>query len=207
MSTDLKKDNNHTIFLILAAAILISAGFQIGFSELPEVSEVLIAGTASTVFSAVLVMLTNLLPHDIKHKLVFTRPFNEMPASRIHKLTFKDPRIDSELASSRWPDVFDNEIEPEHRNSRWYQQIYKLVKDKPEVLQAHRSFLLYRDVFSGMVMLLLIAMVWQWLGDPTLIGPLTPEVFYTLGWFTLLSQLAARFSGNRFAVNAVAAAM
>jgi len=207
MSTDLKKDNNHAIFLILAAAILISAGFQIGFSELPEISEALIAGTASAVFSAVLVMLTNLLPHDIKHKLVFTRPFNEMPAGRIHKLTIKDPRIDSVLASSRWPDVFDSEIEPGLRNSRWYQQIYKSVKDKPEVLQAHRSFLLYRDVFSGMVMLLLIAAVWQWLGDPTLIGPLTPEVFYTLGGFTLLSQLAARFSGNRFVVNAVAVAM
>lgn len=207
MTTDLKQDNNRTTFLTLVAAILFSTGFQVGFSKLPNISEVILAGAASSVFSTVLVMLTNLLPHDLKHKLIFTRLFNEMPACRIHKLILKDPRIDYELANEQWPDVFSNKADPGQRNSLWYQQIYKTVKDKPEVIQAHRNFLLYRDICSGMFMLLLIAAVWQYIGDPTLTGLLVPAVFYTLGGFTLLSLIAARFAGNRFVVNTVAAAM
>lgn len=207
MGTDLKAENNKSIFLILTASVLLSAGFQLGFTKLPGWSEAVIAGTASTLLSAVLVMFCNLLSHDIKHKLIFTRVVNEMPASRIHRLSQKDPRIDTEQAKTRWPEVFDDNISPDLRNSRWYQQIYKSVKDNPEVRQAHRNFLLYRDVFSGMVVLLVLATAWHWLGDPGLVGPLVPAVFYTLSGFTLIALFAARFAGNRFVINAVAAAL
>jgi len=207
MSTDLKKENDRNIFLILTGAILLSAGLQHGFSKLPEWSEFIIAGTASPIFAAVLVMTSNLLPHNIKHKLVFTRFKNEMPAGRVHKLSQQDPRIDIAQAKVKWPDIFDDGVPPAQRNSRWYGQIYTPVKDKPEVLQAHRNFLLYRDAFSGLIMLLMFAGFWNWQGNHDLIEPFIPSVFYALSGFTFLSLVAARFAGHRFVVNAVAVAL
>ncbi|WP_445358802.1 hypothetical protein [Microbulbifer sp. ANSA005] len=206
MSTDLKTDNKKTIFSILVSGILVGAGFQIGFTEIPSWKEVIVAGTASPLISAVLIMLTNLIPHDIKHKLIFTRLFNEMPAGRIHKLIRKDPRLDVIQAQTKWPEIFAKDTTADQRNSFWYQKIYKPVKEIPGVQQSHRDFLLYRDVFSGFIMLFLIATGWHWFGDRTLIGPILPSVFYILGIFTFLSLLAARFTGKRFVINAVAAA-
>ncbi|GAW97076.1 MULTISPECIES: hypothetical protein [Colwellia] len=207
MTTNLKKENNTPIFSILAAALLLCAGFQLGFDRLPDLTEALVAGTASTIFSAVLVMLTNLLSHNIKHKIIFTRFTNEMPACRINKLCRKDSRIDYQAAKERWSKVFDSATPAFERNSLWYRHIYKPVKDTNEVRQAHRSFLLYRDVFSGLVMLFITAFVWHLLGDPELIGEIVPEVFWVLGIFSALSLIAARNSGNRFVVNAVATAL
>lgn len=207
MSNDLKKENNQPIFLILMGALLLSAGFQLGFDHLPALTEAALAGTASILFSAVLIMITNLIPHDIKHKLVFTRFTNEMPAGRIIKLTASDPRIDIDMAKAKWPDVYDESISEDQRNRLWYKQIYKPVKNRDEVLQAHRSFLLYRDVFSGLFTILIGLLIWHWWGDQTLLGPLKDSVFITIGLFTLLSMLAARTSGNRFVINAVATAL
>jgi hypothetical protein len=207
MATDLKKENNKTIFSILTAALLLCAGFQLGFDKLPELSEALIAGTASAVFSSILVMLTNLLTHNLKHKIVFTRIKDEMPAGRIDKLCHKDQRIDCQAAQEKWPDIFASETSPADRNSLWYRQIYKPVQDTNPVQQAHRSFLLYRDVMTGAIMLLIIATGWNFWGSPELIGELVSEVFWVLGLFGLISLIAARNAGNRFVVNAVATAL
>ena len=207
MTTDLKKENNKQIFYILSSALLLCAGFQLGFDRLPEVSEALIAGTASALFSAVLIMLTNLLSHNIKHKIIFTRFVNEMPASRVNKLCRKDSRIDYQAVEDRWPKVFDSVTPAFERNSLWYRHIYKPVKDTNEVRQAHRNFLLYRDVFSALVMIFLATWVWHVFGDPELIGKIVSEVFWVLGIFGILSLIAARNSGNRFVVNAVATAL
>lgn len=79
MTTDLKTQNNLKISALLAAAILICAGFQRGFDSVPTLQQGLFTGTAGIIFSAVLVLITNLLPHNIKHKLVFLRLVDEMP--------------------------------------------------------------------------------------------------------------------------------
>lgn len=207
MSTDLKKENNKSIFSILIAVILVCTGFQLGFNKLPDLAETLVAGTASTLFSAILVMLTNLLSHNIKHKMIFTRFVDEMPASRVNKLCFNDSRVDFRAAQKRWPEIFDPLTSSSERNSLWYRHIYKPVKDTNEVRQAHRSFLLYRDVFSGLVIIFFSTWIWQLLGHSELIGEIVPEVFITLGVSNLLVFVAARNAGNRFVVNAVATAL
>jgi len=115
--------------------------------------------------------------------------------------------VDAVEVESRWPEVFSADTAASDRNGLWYRNIYKTVKDAPEVLQAHRNFLLYRDVFSGLLGVLLIVVGWSFWGPEELFGAFKIEVYVVLGVFTLLSMMAARNAGNRFVVNAVAAAI
>ncbi len=207
MSNDLKTENNRTIFLILTASLVFSAGFQVGFSTVSNISEMLVAGTGSLILSAILVMVANILPQSVKHKLVFTRFKDELPAGRIDEICKRDARIEFDVVKNQWPEVFSEAIDSATRNTRWYQQIYKPVKDADEVLQAHRSFLLYRDVFSGLVLILMATIIWSWFGDAKLFGEIKPVVFYVQGILMFLSLIAARVAGNRFVVNAIAVAV
>jgi hypothetical protein len=206
METDLKKQNNLKISALLSAAILVCAGFQHGSDSVPTVQEGLFTGTAGVIFSAVLVLLTNLLPHSIKHKLVFLRFVNEMPGCRVDRLCKRDSRLVFEDVSSRWPRVFDESASESQRNALWYRDIYKPVKNSNEVLQSHRSFLLYRDTLSGLVVLLICTGLWEFLGNPQLFGEIIPAVYLVLVVSALLAMIAAHNAGNRFVVNAVAVA-
>lgn len=204
MTTDLKKQNNLKISALLAAIILICAGFQRGFDSVPTLQQGLFTGTAGIIFSAVLVLITNLLPHSIKHKLVFLRLVEEMPGGRVHRLCKRDSRVVYDDVASRWPQVFDETISDNDRNALWYRDIYKPVRESHEVRQAHRSFLLYRDTLSGLVALLIITGLWDFQGDPHLLGEIVPAVYIALSISALLALFAARNAGNRFVVNAVA---
>ena len=205
MENDLKKENSRNVFFIMAASLVLSAFIQFD-AKLSSLIDLTIAGSGSLMLSAVLVMLANILPQSVKHKIVFTRLKNELPACRIDRLCKKDSRINYEAVNKQWPDVFSENIDGVTRNSLWYQQIYKPVKNAREVLQAHRSFLLYRDTFSGLMLIFLATIAWSLIGNSEIVGEIKPMVFCIQGALMILSLIAARISGNRFVVNAVAAA-
>lgn len=206
MENDLKKENNRNIFLIMAASLVLSAFFQLGSKSITSWIEFAVVGSGSLMLSAVLLMLTNIVPQSVKHKLVFTRLENELPASRVNQLCMKDSRFEYDSIKQRWPEVFSDDIDEKTRNSRWYQKIYKPVKDTREVMQAHRAFLLYRDTFSGLALIFLATIVWSLIGDAKIIGEIKPVVFFIQGILVIFALIAARVSGDRFVVNAVAAA-
>lgn len=206
MKKDLEKQNNFSVAALLSAAVLVCLGFQYGFNSLPTFKEGLLTGVAGAATLAVMVLITYLLPHDIKHKLVFTRFANEMPGARVQPLCRRDSRIVYEDVASQWPHVFDDAIAEGDRNSLWYRDIYKPVRDTYEVRQSHRSFLLYRDTFSGLFALLICTILWDFLGDPQLLGEIVPAVYGVLVISSLLALLAARNAGNRLVVNSVAVA-
>lgn len=205
MENDLKKENTRNIFFIMAASLVLSAFIQFD-AKLSSLIDLAVAGSGSLMLSAVLVMLANILPQSVKHKIVFTRLKNELPGCRIDRLCKKDSRINYEAVKKHWPDVFSENSDGVTRNSLWYQQIYKPVKNTREVLQAHRSFLLYRDTFSGLMLIFLATIAWSLIGISEIVGEIKPMVFFIQGALMTLSLIAARISGNRFVVNAVAAA-
>lgn len=183
-----------------------SAFFQLGLGSISGFTEILMVGGGSLVLSVVFVLLANILPQGLKHKLVFTRLTNELPACRADALCKKDSRLEFEKIKVRWPEVFSDEIDGSTRNSRWYQQIYKTVKNTNEVLQAHRSFLLYRDAFSGQLLIFIMTLLWALFGSADAIGVIKPSVFAVQIILIVLSLVAARVSGNRLVTNAVVAA-
>lgn len=206
MGSDLKKENSSSLFLILAASMVVSAFFQFDLKAVSNFVDAAVVGGSGVMLSAVLVMIANLIPHSIKHKLVFTRLKNELAGCRVDSLCRKDPRIDYELAQARWPSVFEEGIDPGTRNSRWYQQIYKPVRNEPSVLQAHRSFLLYRDAFSGLLLIFLATLALTLFGKTIFHFTPNPTIFAVQGTLAVFALVAARISGSRFVVNAVAAA-
>ena len=206
MARDLKQENNRGIFLIMSASLVLSAFLQFEFSSLSGLADVFLVGSGGLILSALFVLLANLLPQNIKHKLIFTRYKNELPGCRADQLCKKDSRIEYDIVSQRWPEVFTEGIDGSTRNSRWYQQIYKHVKDSQEVSQAHRNFLLYRDAFSGLFLILLTTISYSFLGASKFVVEIKPVVFLAQGLLTILSLIAARVAGNRLVINAVVAA-
>lgn len=206
MQQDIKKENAKSVFFIMAASLACSAVIQMDVSSNMPLVDYAVVGSGGVLLSAVLVMLSNLLPADVKQKLVFMRLKNELPASRVHFLCKKDPRIEYGVVESRWPEVFDIEIDEATRNTRWYHQIYKTVKDTEEVKQSHRSFLLYRDAFAGLLIIFLVTVASTFAGAIPLIGQVKPSVILIQGVFVLTALAAANVAGKRFVINAVAAA-
>ena len=156
---------------------------------------------AITSFGAV---LSNFLPNSVKHILVFFRFCNVLAGHRCKTLCKKDPRLSVEHLEKRWPELFVQDIEESAQNSYWYREIYSPVKNAPEVLQAHRSFLLYRDAASGLFILLIGLLVWPVIA--VLVSLPSPGVWSLLllvGVILLLGQ-AGRQSGERMVTNAAA---
>lgn len=107
MSTELKTENNKAVVALLTMALLICASFQFDISNI-SIVKALLTSTASALISALLLLLTYIVPCSIKHKIIFTRFVNEMPAGRIHKLCRKDPRIDYQKAVKNGLRFFQN---------------------------------------------------------------------------------------------------
>ena len=65
----------------------------------------------------------------------------------------------------KWPALFLDEMSEDEQNAYWYNEIYRPVRNEPEVLQAHRSFLLFRDAATGLFFLLLGLLLWKVVGE------------------------------------------
>lgn len=209
MADDLKSENRKHIYWLLALPTLLGAAIQ---TEVTNISKewlqlAAIEGTSGAFLYAAALLLTNLLPQNIKHKLVFTKLTNEMPAGRVHRLIEVDPRIDPSTAIAKWPDIFDEKISEAQRNSLWYQYIYKPVRDNPPVQQVHRTFLLFRDVTSGLAFLFLATVVWFVFGLSGTLPQLHSAIPFVFLTSTALTLVVARNAGNRMVVNAVAEAI
>lgn len=156
---------------------------------------------AITSFGAV---LSNFLPNSLKHILVFFRFRNVLPGHRCKMICEKDPRLSMEYLENKWPELFAQDMEENKQNSYWYRKIYSLVRNAPEVLQAHRSFLLYRDAASGLFVIMIGLLVWRFIAVCVSLPSLGVwSLLSLLGVILLLGQ-AGRQSGNRMVVNAVA---
>lgn len=209
MASDLKSENRKHIYWLLALPVLLSAAIQTKTSSISDewLSLVAIEGTSGALLYAAALLLTNLLPSNIKHKLVFTKVTNEMPAGRAHQLVSIDPRIDINTVAEKWPHVFNENTSEAQRNSLWYKHIYKHVRDTPPVQQAHRLFLLFRDVTSGSAFLLIASLIWLAIGLLGILPKLHPIIPFVLLTYTALTLIVARNAGNRIVVNAIAEAL
>jgi hypothetical protein len=209
MADDLKSENRKHIYWLLGLPVLLCAAIQ---TEVTNISEewlqlAAIEGTSGAFLYAAALLLTNLLPQNMKHKLVFTKLTNEMPAGRVHRLIGVDPRIDPSTAIAKWPNIFDEKISEAQRNSLWYQYIYKPVRDNPPVQQVHRTFLLFRDVTSGLAFIFLASVIWFVFGLSGTLPQLHFAIPFVLLTSTVLTLVVARNAGNRMVVNAVAEAI
>lgn len=154
---------------------------------------------ATTVMPVIVLLIVNVLPHDVKSMLVYWKPLGVLPGCEAFtKHGPRDPRID--MASLK-KNVGALPTESTEQNSKWY-KLYKQVPSEPEVREAHKLFLMYRDM--AVLSLPLVTLVPLSLN---VAGASNSTLALAAGLFIiqyLLTALSARWSGIRFVCNVLA---
>ena len=89
-------------------------------------------------------------------------------------------------------------IDPKEQNSLWF-KLYKKVGDEVTVSEAHRMFLLYRDMTTISALLLPLTTIGLYLAHIGWISICTVEAVLVAQFLT--TAVAARHAGNRFVTN------
>lgn len=208
MEKDLKAQNAWPLAAMYVCTLLLVAVVHWGVDEVFEFSlklgEQVLVVAAITAFGGV---LSNFLPNHLKHPLVYWRFRNVLSGHRCRRICEKDPRLLSGDLERKWPKLFLNEMKEYEQNAYWYKEIYRPMRNAPEVLQAHRSFLLFRDAAAGLFLLLVGMVLWNVVGEAAPVQSVSiGAAVIVAGMFVFVSR-AARQSGDRMVANAVVVAM
>lgn len=153
----------------------------------------------TTVLPVVVLLIVNVLPHNVKSALVYWKSLGVLPGTEVFtKYGPADPRIDMAALKKN---VGTLPVDPTEQNTKWY-KLYKLVSNEPEVIEAHKLFLMYRDM--AVMSLALAALVPVTL---LVVGAALLATWLAAGLFVLqylVTALSARWSGIRFVCNVLA---
>ncbi|MDW9726467.1 hypothetical protein GOB91_29950 [Sinorhizobium meliloti] len=151
------------------------------------------------VMPVLILIIVNVLPPDVKAMLVFWKPRGVLPGCEAFtKHGPSDYRIDMAALKKNVGALPDA---PSEQNAKWY-KLYKLVQNDPAVAEAQKDFLMYRDMATLSVPLILIVPL-----SLSFAGVAATGLWLALGFFTvqyLLTALSARWSGIRFVRNVLA---
>jgi hypothetical protein len=153
----------------------------------------------TTVMPVIVLLIVNVLPHDVKSMLVYWKPLGVLPGCEAFtKYGPRDPRIDMAALKKN---VGTLPMELTEQNSKWY-KLYKQVSNEPEVQEAHKLFLMYRDMAVLSLPLLVLVPL-----SLNVAGASNSTLGLAVGMFSvqfLLTALSARWSGIRFVCNVLA---
>jgi hypothetical protein len=144
----------------------------------------------------VLTIACGLLPASWKATLVFWRIKNALPGSRAFtELAKRDPRIDASRLRTK---LGKAPTTPRDENAVWYRW-YKAVQDHVTVQEAHKQFLLNRDL-TGISFLFLVFGTLA-IG-PSGASPVNVAVYLVITMLQyVVFSIVARNHGNRFVSN------
>ena len=150
----------------------------------------------ASVSPVAVLLLSGLLPHNIKAWLVYWKVSNALPAhDAFTKHCYVDARIDVE---SLRKDIGNFPTAPAEQNRLWF-KLYKAVETEPAVSEAHKMYLLYRDMAAISALLLIIVPIGLYLDGTPLVTAGTGLAVFALQY--LIASIAARHSGIRFVTN------
>jgi len=174
--------------VILAAVVLPEA-----FASL-SVSTIATLRAISVILLPIIpLLLTNVISQLMKARLVFWRWNNPYPGSRaFSKYVHSDDRINVEKLRKN---VGEFPTDPKQQNSLWY-ELYRRVQHDGAVVDAHRSFLLFRDMSALSILLLILTALAFYLFKFGLndIGKIA--LIFLCQY--LLAMMSARVTGERF---------
>lgn len=156
-------------------------------------------GLAITVLPVVVLLLTGALSHDAKATLVYWKAKNVLPGCQAFtKYGPADVRIDMTALKKN---VGVLPTEPVEQNSKWF-KLYQAVKTDPAVIEAHKLYLVFRDMAAMSLPLVVLVPLGLYL-----VGASPEALWIAAGLFFaqfLVSAIAARNSGVRFVCNVLA---
>lgn len=197
----LKSLNMKWLVLLAAADVLLVLLFM--------APEVLIGRTLSqlgigrvlstTVMPIIVLLIVNVLPHDVKSMLVYWKPRGVLPGSEAFtKYGPGDHRIDMAALKKN---VGALPTDPSEQNAKWY-KLYKQVPNELEVAEAHKLFLMYRDMAVMSLPLVVLVPLSLHFADASASAPWLTAVVFVVQY--LLTAFSARWSGIRFVCNVLA---
>jgi hypothetical protein len=200
LTDTLKRSNRRSLALFAAAnagaATFITSGVPITWEWYAVGRAVAVPSLCALVVSVGLW----LLPTSTKETLVFWRRGpSRLPSSRaFSEIARSDPRIDVASLRKR---IGDFPRAPGAQTARWY-RLYRLHAQEPAVVDAHRAFLLFRDMTALCVLMLALLCVLGLL----LSLPLTRALIAASGLLVeyVLLATAGRNAGTRLVGNALA---
>jgi hypothetical protein len=153
----------------------------------------------ASIVPVIVLLFTSLLSSEVKAALVFWRTRDVLPGHRAFSVyAAKDPRVDLQRLRA---DVGEFPQAARDQNALWY-RLFKKVEGDPAVAQAHRHFLLFRDLAALSLLLGFIApVVLDLLGSGPVAMWLAAGLF---GLQYLAAAIAGRLQGVRLVCNVLA---
>lgn len=156
-------------------------------------------GLVTTVLPVVLLLITGVLSHDAKAVLVYWKIKNVMPGCQAFtKYGPSDLRIDMAALKKN---VGVLPTEPTEQNSKWF-KLYQMVKTDPAVVEAHKLYLMYRDMAAMSLPLIVLVPLGLFIYGASSAVPWIAAGLFFLQF--LISTVSARNSGVRFVCNVLA---
>jgi hypothetical protein len=165
-----------------------------------SITELTVArATLALVLPVAVLLLSGVLSHRIKASLVYWKIANALPGyAAFTRHGPEDARIDMAALQKN---IGNLPTIPAEQNRLWF-KFFKAVETEPAVVEAHKMYLLYRDM-AAISLLLLIAVP----AALYLHGAAVLVVAAVAGMFAvqyLMAALAARHKGIRFVTNVLA---
>jgi hypothetical protein len=184
-------------FLDVLIGVLLIAPQHFGSASITQLA--VSRGVFAVVLPVLVLLIVNALPHDLKSMLVYWKPRGVVPGSEAFtKHGPGDNRIDMISLKKH---VGRLPTDPAEQNSRWY-KLYKMVANESEVLEAHKLFLMYRDMaVMSLPLCVLVPAAAYGMGASTKATALAAVLLIAQ---YLLAAMSARWSGIRFVCNVLA---
>jgi len=141
------------------------------------------------------IILSYIIPVNLKNIVIFWRIKNPLPGCRVFtELAPKDPRVNLHELISKYGELPINHRE---QNLLWY-KIFKSKKNEIVIYDSHRFWLLFRDMTSMSLILLIVVIVLSLINDHFKFN-LYYLIFILIQFISL--SICARNSAYRFACN------
>ncbi|NQT62979.1 MAG: hypothetical protein HQ556_08495 [Candidatus Marinimicrobia bacterium] len=192
-----------TAFIIycLAVYIVFTTGTTEFWKSLIERFDALNSKDGMVAFIAPIlcVVITGILSVSIKEALVFFRYKNALPGHRaFSKLAHKDKRFKAADIENKMGIIPED---PDEQNAEWF-KLYKRYESDTSIIEAHKIFLLTRDL-TAISFIFLILGTASFSLQQQVSSPAFRYFIYMLVHYLSIG-LAARNYGNRFVTNVFA---
>lgn len=183
----LKEGNLKWLVMVvtLDIAVILFSGFTAATTSLYR-------GVLLPLLPVVVLLLTNMIPHNVKDTLVYWKSKNALPGHQAFtKHGPEDPRVDMDALRKNvgpWPS------DSAGQNSFWY-KLYRQVEPDAAVVEGHKMYVLFRDMAALSALCLLLVPL------SLAVGGAAKSCLISLGLFLVqyvVASLAARFNGVRF---------
>ncbi|MFU5804199.1 hypothetical protein [[Pseudomonas] boreopolis] len=185
--------------LVLDCLVLLVWAFHTAVEDLTPSRLAVIRGSLTTLLPIPALILSSLIPANIKTILVFWRIKYPLPGSRAFSVHAPaDDRIDLEKLKKH---VGEFPVDERDQNAKWY-GLYKQVDSDPSVADSHKNYLLFRDIAAMSILLVPVVPVVMYFNDVD-----RARILICAAWFLgqyLIAAFAARSTGVRFVQNVLA---